>query len=153
MFAYCRNNPVCRIDAAGTVDYDCIDDQPLDQEDILQTGEGGGGNATVSGSRGYAVSSGSSQGRSSKLTFSSQSKLSEHYSKHNSEFGNAFGSEQEYVDAANYVIETGQYIEGSNAYVKFYGYQGRANYAFVGVSRDHNYITTFHLKHAVAIFY
>ena len=42
MFTYCRNNPVSRIDASGTVDYDCYDNDPLDQEDLLKTGEGGG---------------------------------------------------------------------------------------------------------------
>ena len=43
MFAYCRNNPITRTDISGTADYDCVDDSPLDEEDILHIGEGGGG--------------------------------------------------------------------------------------------------------------
>ena len=38
MFAYCRNNPVCRIDILGTFDVDCYDDDPLDDEDRLEDG-------------------------------------------------------------------------------------------------------------------
>ena len=43
MFAYCRNNPVRRVDISGTADQDCYDTDPLDEEDILKTGQGGGG--------------------------------------------------------------------------------------------------------------
>lgn len=42
MFAYCRNNPVCRIDISGAADADCFDDDPLDEEDILKSSQGGG---------------------------------------------------------------------------------------------------------------
>ena len=47
MFAYCRNNPVSRKDASGMADYDCVDDTPLDEEDILDIGRGGGGGASA----------------------------------------------------------------------------------------------------------
>ena len=43
IFAYCRNNPVCRIDISGTADADCYDDDPLDEEDMLKDSQGGGG--------------------------------------------------------------------------------------------------------------
>lgn len=79
--------------------------------------------------------------------------MKEHYEKHNPEFGNAFSTPQEYVDAANYVIENGVYIPRQNAYVKFYGMNGGANFAFVGLSHCHSFITTFHLKHASLILF
>ena len=78
--------------------------------------------------------------------------MEEHYSKHNKDFGNAFDTKEEYLDNANYVIQNGEYISSQNAYVEFYGYQGHANYAFVGMTRDMQYITTFHLKYASIIF-
>ena len=51
MFAYCRNNPVRRVDILGTADADCYDDDPLDEEDILKASQGGG--AQTSGNSGY----------------------------------------------------------------------------------------------------
>ena len=45
MFAYCRNNPITRTDISGTADYDCLDDSPHDEEDILDIGRGGGGSS------------------------------------------------------------------------------------------------------------
>jgi hypothetical protein len=47
MFAYCRNNPVCRIDISGTVDTDCADSDEdiLDDKEI--TGMDGGGGFDV----------------------------------------------------------------------------------------------------------
>ena len=43
MFAYCRNNPVRRIDIAGNTDHDCLDTDPLDEENLLKDSQGGGG--------------------------------------------------------------------------------------------------------------
>ena len=42
MFAYCRNNPVCRIDISGAADADCYNNDPLDEEEILGMDGGGG---------------------------------------------------------------------------------------------------------------
>ena len=69
MFAYCRNNPVCRIDAAGTEDYDCIDDQPLDQEDILKAGEGGGGTSSRTGGIANGINNSTGYGRAPKQSY------------------------------------------------------------------------------------
>ncbi len=41
MFAYCRNNPVCRIDILGTVDADCDGDDDT-EDDLLRPDSGGG---------------------------------------------------------------------------------------------------------------
>lgn len=57
MFAYCRNNPVRRIDITGTADADCFDNDILDEEDLLkdsrggndQTGEKSGSNGNSNG--------------------------------------------------------------------------------------------------------
>ena len=84
--------------------------------------------------------------------FTSESRLMEHYEKHNNSFGNVFQTPTEYLSTANYVIQNGQYISGLNAYVLFYGLNGHANYAFVGMTRDQNFITTFHIKDACQIF-
>lgn len=141
MFAYCRNNPVCRKDISGTTEVALVDDN-TDLLDEKKTFEGGHmGNSDANGG---GVKSG-------KLNFKSESALNEHYYKHNPEFGNAFSSPQEYADAANYVINSGEYIGSQNAYVKFYGINGTATYAFVGLSYNHAFITTFHLKHASQI--
>lgn len=137
MFAYCLNNPVCRKDIPGTTSVEIFGDG---DSNILDDDK------TFSGTNMSNDSFGGSGIKSTKLSFKSESALDEHYEKHNSEFGNAFSTPQEYVDAANYVIESGEYIGSQNAYVKFYGKNGSANYAFVGLSHDHSYITTFHIK-------
>ena len=159
MFAYCRNNPVCRIDITGYADEEAdLDGETKD--DLFPDPMGGGGDGqpptgTASGSSngsgysGYSV--GGNNAGSQRYEFKSESDLNAHYEKHNGEFGNAFNSPQEYQDAANYVIENGEYVSSQNAYVKFYGMNGRANYAFVGMDRGHTYITTFHLKHVSQI--
>ena len=142
MFAYCRNNPVCRKDILGSTDEELFEPNGNILTDEEKTFEGG--RIGDSGPSGSGVKGG-------KLTFKSESALKEHYEKHNPQFGNAFRTPQEYVDTANYVIETGTYVPSQNAYVKFYGMNGGANFAFVGVSHCHSYITTFHLKHASQI--
>lgn len=42
MFAYCRNNPVRRVDISGAMDADCYDNDPLDEANILKGDLGGG---------------------------------------------------------------------------------------------------------------
>ena len=66
MFAYCRNNPVCRIDVTGMADADCYDNDPLDEEDLLKTSQGGGGSqaAESGGSTSYSYSAPSGGGGS-----------------------------------------------------------------------------------------
>ena len=141
MFAYCRNNPTCRKDSSGTTEVAGPDDKPelVDDDKTIA-----GGKMGKSGSRGFVS-------KNAKYNFKSKLALNDHYEKHNSEFGNAFSDPQAYVDAANYVIQNGEYVAPQNGYVKFYGMNGRANYAFVGMSFDHTYITTFHLKHVSQI--
>ncbi len=48
MFAYCRNNPVSRIDLSGTEDVDVVDldGNPLTDDDEIAGGGGGGGSGT-----------------------------------------------------------------------------------------------------------
>ena len=135
MFAYCRNNPVCRKDATGTEEVCATDfnenNNPLD--DIGNPSGVGGG-----------VKSG-------KLNFKSEADLNNHFEKHNPEFENKFKTPQEYVDAANDVIQNGEYVSNQNAYVKPYGANGSLYYSFVGLTHDHSFITTFHLKHVTRI--
>ena len=133
MFAYCLNNPVCRKDIGGTTSQVCYNPEDVDFTDDNQNIDGG------------------KMGNSGQYTFKSEASLNEHFNQHNSEFGNAFSNPQAYADAANYVIQSGEYVASQNAYVKFYGMNGRANYAFVGMSHDLLFITTFHLKHVSQI--
>ena len=141
MFVYCLNNSVCRREVSGN------DSVEIKSEDLNHTDDDKdihGGNVGTGGFGGYRVNQGN-------LSFKSEAALNEHYIKHNKEFGNAFSSPQEYVDNANYVIQNGEYVPNQNAYVKFYGIYGRANFAFVGLSHNHSYITTFHLKDVIQI--
>ena len=81
-----------------------------------------------------------------KKTFSSPEKLIEHFDKHASEFGDICPTVGDYLDGANYVIENGQYIPEMNGYIRFFGANGQANYAFVGLSSDSSFITTFGIR-------
>ena len=47
MFAYCRNNPVSRIDITGFYDLECNDVDPIDDELVHEEGYRGGGNITT----------------------------------------------------------------------------------------------------------
>ena len=58
MFAYCRNNPTCRIDVAGTADQLAYEDgELLNANDLeqLATGAGIGAAATIGGALGAVV--------------------------------------------------------------------------------------------------
>jgi RHS repeat-associated protein len=82
--------------------------------------------------------------------FGSEAKLAAHFEKHGAAIGKALGKESysaaEYAADANYVIRNGQYVQELNGYVRFLGAEGRGNYAFVGVDRARQTITTFHVK-------
>ena len=148
MFSYCNNNPIRYRDSCGSAPEEAdLDDQTKDELFNQPLGDPTSGN-----SDGEAMS-GTEYGayNPNYLSFNSNELFVEHYGKHNPSFGNAFETSQDYVDAANYVIQNGDYVPGQNAYVKFYGLNGHANYAFVGVSSDRSFITTFHVKPASQI--
>ena len=50
------------------------------------------------------------------------------------------------LNGANYVIENGTYVPKMNGNIRFFGSGGKANYAFVGLTKDGNYITTFGIR-------
>ena len=78
--------------------------------------------------------------------FTSLESLNSHFGKHGNEFGSLFSTPQEYLNGANYVINNGTYIQEMNGYIRFFGASGKANYAFVGVTHDLKYITTFSVR-------
>ena len=78
-------------------------------------------------------------------TFSSKSSLANHFAKHGNEFGGMYSNAKEYANGAKYVIKNGTYIEEKNAYIRFLGEQGKANYAFVGLTSN-GQVATYHVK-------
>ncbi len=78
--------------------------------------------------------------------FQTEIKLEEHFLKHNKDFNNMFKNSKEYLETANYVIKNGTYVTEMNGYVKFIGVDGAANYAFVGMTVNGKYITTFGVR-------
>ena len=48
-------------------------------------------------------------------------------------------------EGAKYVINNGTYLPEKNAYIRFLGSKGRANYAFVGM-KSGGRVSTFHVK-------
>ena len=79
--------------------------------------------------------------------FKSKFELKKHFLKHNEDFNFMFKNTKEYLDAANYVIKNGTYVPEMNGYLRFFGIDGKANYAFVGMTHDGKFITTFGLRH------
>ncbi|MGL5515138.1 MAG: hypothetical protein ACRDBM_18155 [Sporomusa sp.] len=73
-----------------------------------------------------------------------------HFEKHSKEIMNALGKNEynlkNYVEDANHVIQTGTYVPELNGYVQLIGGTGSAKYAFVGLDRLTENITTFHIK-------
>ena len=61
MFAYCRNNSVCRKDVTGTTDAEIFDDDsnPLDDDEVIAGGKMGG----VSSTSGKGISGGNNSGQ------------------------------------------------------------------------------------------
>lgn len=58
-------------------------------------------------------------------TFSSKSSLTQHFAKHGDEFGDMYTNAKEYARGAKYVIKNGTYISEKNAYIRFWGTQGK----------------------------
>ena len=78
-------------------------------------------------------------------TFSSPDKLLEHFGRHGNEFGNLYTNAKEYADGAKYVIKNGTYIPERNAFIRFIGMEGKANYALVGMKAGGR-VATFHVE-------
>jgi len=73
-----------------------------------------------------------------------------HYDKHGGEIMRALNRNsynlKDYINDANHVIANGQFSPELNGFVKLIGGSGTAKYAFVGLNRSGNNITTFHIK-------
>ena len=77
MFAYCRNNPVCRKDITGTTDVACADDGTdlLDEEKSFNGGKISNGNSN-SGTNGFGYSSSNAGNASSSVSPTAQTNAS-----------------------------------------------------------------------------
>ncbi|MBQ7387399.1 MAG: RHS repeat-associated core domain-containing protein, partial [Clostridia bacterium] len=95
---------------------------------------------------------GSSNTMDHSLSFKKEIDLETHFDKHANEFGDLYSTPQEYLNGANYVVNNGTYVPEMNGYVRFFGAKGRANYAFVGLTRDGMYITTFSVRSVVSLY-
>ena len=78
--------------------------------------------------------------------FESRAKLEEHFAIHGKEFGGLYQTVDEYLAGANYVIQNGTYIPEMNGFIRFFGAGGGANYAFVGLTKGGEFITTFGVR-------
>jgi len=83
---------------------------------------------------------------SNLVDFKTNQDLETHFEIHGHEFGGLYNNSREYLIGANYVINTGTYVPEMNGYVKFFGANGGANYAFVGLTRNGLNITTFSVR-------
>ncbi|HBM3438743.1 TPA: hypothetical protein LWH10_002065 [Listeria innocua] len=85
-----------------------------------------------------------------RIEFNNEELFKEHFKKHSREIMDTLNlkrySRNDYLNDANQVISTGQYVPEINGYVKLVGGKGKAKYAFVGLDRETGSITTFHLK-------
>ena len=175
MFAYCNNNPVMGYDPTGeycVANKDGTDTNYLD--DWLIEGAGAGGYGGTGNYFGYgtsyysysirnyssatnnlryynvvgavSVNDGMATSNSGYLNFKTNQDLESHFSKHGKEFENLYSNSQEYLQGANYVVNNGTYVPEMNGYLKFYGANGHANYAFVGLTQNGAYITTFSIR-------
>ncbi len=79
-------------------------------------------------------------------SFASNTKLNSHFAKHGKEFNGLFNSSKEYAKGAKYVRKNGIYVKEMNGYIKFFGAGGKANYAFVGVTKNGFNVTTFGIR-------
>ena len=78
-------------------------------------------------------------------TFSSKSALNTHFVKHGDEFNGLYKSAAEYAKGAKYTIKNGQYVPEMNGYIRFFGSQGKANYAFVGM-KSYGRVSTYGIR-------
>ena len=69
MFAYCRNNPVRRIDISGTADADLVDEdgRPLESEDIEKDAGAGAPGSSNANHNGNLTNSGNGNGNGTGL--------------------------------------------------------------------------------------
>ena len=104
----------------------------------------GMGDGALAGAVTWAVSGGISAGVKYG-TFSSKTLLTQHFEKHGSEFGSMYTNAKDYARGAKYVIKNGTYIPEKNAYIRFLGSQGKANYAFVGMKAGGR-VSTYHVR-------
>ena len=79
-------------------------------------------------------------------SFTSKTSLASHFAKHGNEFEGIYSTAKEYAKGAKYVIKNGTYISEMNGYIKFFGAGGKANYAFVGLTKNGLRITTYGLR-------
>ena len=139
LYAYCGNNPVMCVDPWGTDVAETHVDGEYDLDEVMYNAGGHAGGAVP-----YQSTSGKSI--NTLKQFKTKQDLESHYNDHGNEFGDIYSNSQEYLEGANYVIDTGIYVFEKNGYIKFFGANGGANYAFVGLTRDGGYITTFGIR-------
>ena len=91
-------------------------------------------------------------GKAYRYGFSKTEELFIHFEKHGGDIMKGLNRTDyninNYLDDANYVIRNGQYLPEMNGYVNFMGKDGKANYGFVGMTRDGKNITTFGVRNA-----
>lgn len=80
-------------------------------------------------------------------TFNNKEALRNHFQKHGHEIANVLNKNNytmsDYLSDDNYIINNGEYSSDLNVYVLF---MKNDNYGFVGLDRNTNNITTFHIK-------
>ena len=91
-------------------------------------------------------------GKAYTYGFSNTERLFSHFEKHGGDIMKGLNRTdyniKNYLDDANYVIRNGRYLPEMNGYVNFMGKGGKANYGFVGMTRDGKNITTFGVRNA-----
>ena len=113
--------------------------------DVLYGGMLGFGVGSLIGAISGGVYSGVNYG-----SFSSNSLLNDHFAKHGNEFEGLFSNSTEYAKGAKYTIKNGQYVKEMNGYIRFFGANGKANYAFVGM-KSGGRISTFGIRAAAEL--
>ena len=83
---------------------------------------------------------------SDTLEFKSKTLLEEHFQKHGDEFGGLYHNTEEYLVGANYVVKNGTYVPEMNRYIRYYNTGKKVQFAFVGLTHDGRYITTYGLR-------